>query len=70
MATVELAVATSPPCFIMLLLSWGIYLMVVQVRCIDTAGEVGSAGRTGRRRGRRAGPPRGTRRVSGPDLPQ
>jgi len=40
MVTAELAVATLAALVIMLLLSWGIYLMVVQVRCIDTAGEV------------------------------
>ncbi len=40
MVTVELAVATLAALVIMLLLSWGIYLMVVQVRCIDSAGEV------------------------------
>ncbi len=40
MVTAELAVATLATLVIMLLLSWGIYLMVVQVRCIDTAAEV------------------------------
>lgn len=40
MVTAELAVATLAACFVMLLLSWGIYLMVMQVRCIDTAAEV------------------------------
>ena len=40
MVTAELAVATLAALVIMLLLSWGIYLMVVQVRCIDTAAEV------------------------------
>ena len=40
MVTAELAVATLAALVVMLLLSWGIYLMVVQVRCIDTAAEV------------------------------
>ena len=40
MVTAELAVATLAALVIMLLLSWGIYLMVIQVRCIDTAAEV------------------------------
>ena len=40
MVTAELAVATLAALVIMLLLSWGIYLMVAQVRCIDTAAEV------------------------------
>jgi hypothetical protein len=40
MVTAELAVATLATLVIMLLLSWGIYLMVIQVRCIDTAAEV------------------------------
>lgn len=40
MVTAELAVATLAALVIMLLLSGGIYLMVVQVRCIDTAAEV------------------------------
>lgn len=40
MVTAELAVATLAALAVMLLLSWGIYLMVMQVRCIDTAAEV------------------------------
>lgn len=40
MVTAELAVATLAACVVTVLLSWGIYLMVVQVRCIDTAAEV------------------------------
>lgn len=40
MVTAELAVATLAALVILLLLSWGLYLMVVQVRCIDTAAEV------------------------------
>ena len=40
MVTAELAVATLAALVVMLLLSLGVYLMVVQVRCIDTAGEV------------------------------
>ena len=40
MVTAELAVATLAALVVMLLLSWGIYLMVMQVRCIDTAAEV------------------------------
>lgn len=40
MVTAELAVATLAACVVLLLLGWGIYLMVVQVRCIDTAAEV------------------------------
>lgn len=40
MVTAELAVATLAALTILVLLSWGIYLMVMQVRCIDTAAEV------------------------------
>lgn len=40
MVTAELAVATLAAGAVMLLLCWGIYLMVLQVRCIDTAAEV------------------------------
>jgi len=40
MVTAELAVATLAAMAMLLLLSWGIYLMVLQVRCIDTAAEV------------------------------
>ena len=40
MVTAELAVATLAALVVMLLLSWGIYLMLMQVRCIDTAAEV------------------------------
>lgn len=40
MVTAELAVATLAALAVLLLLSWGIYLMVLQIRCIDTAAEV------------------------------
>lgn len=40
MVTAELAVATLAAMAMLLLLSWGIYLMVMQIRCIDTAAEV------------------------------
>lgn len=40
MVTAELAVATLAALAVLLLLSWGVYLMVMQVRCIDTAAEV------------------------------
>lgn len=40
MVTAELAVATLAALAMLLLLSWGIYLMVMQIRCIDTAAEV------------------------------
>ena len=40
MVTAELAVATLAALVVMLLLSWGIYLMMMQVRCIDTAAEI------------------------------
>lgn len=40
MVTAELAVATLAALAIMALLSWGIALLVTQVRCIDTAAEV------------------------------
>lgn len=40
MVTAELAVATLAALTILLLLSWGVYLMVMQVRLIDTAAEV------------------------------
>lgn len=40
MVTAELAVATLAALAMLLLLSWGIYLMVMQVRCVDTAAEV------------------------------
>jgi len=40
MVTAELAVATLASLAVLLLLSWGIYLMVMQIRCIDTAAEV------------------------------
>ena len=40
MVTAELAVATLAALTVLLLLSWGIYLMVMQIRCIDTAAEV------------------------------
>jgi hypothetical protein len=40
MVTAELAVATLAALAMLLLLSWGIYLMVLQIRCVDTAAEV------------------------------
>lgn len=40
MVTAELAVATLAGLAVLLLLSWGVYLMVMQIRCIDTAAEV------------------------------
>ena len=40
MVTAELAVATLAACTLMLMLCWGIYLVVMQVRCIDVAAEV------------------------------
>ena len=40
MVTAELAVATLAALAVLTMLSWGIYLVVLQMRCIDTAGEV------------------------------
>ena len=40
MVTAELAVATLAATAMMLMLCWGIYLVVMQVRCIDVAAEV------------------------------
>jgi hypothetical protein len=40
MVTAELAVATLSALVLATLLCWGIYLVVLQMRCIDTAAEV------------------------------
>jgi hypothetical protein len=40
MVTVELAVAILAALLFMIMLCWGIYLVVVQVRLVDVAGEV------------------------------
>jgi hypothetical protein len=40
MVTAELAVATLAATALMIMLCWGIYLVVMQVRCIDVAAEV------------------------------
>jgi hypothetical protein len=40
MVTAELAVATLAALAVMTMLCWGIYLVVMQMRIIDTAGEV------------------------------
>jgi hypothetical protein len=40
MVTAELAVATLTALAVLTMLAWGIYLVVMQMRCIDTAGEV------------------------------
>jgi len=40
MVTAELAVATLAALAVLTMLCWGIYLVVMQMRCIDTAGEV------------------------------
>jgi len=40
MVTAELAVATLTALAILTMLCWGVYLVVMQMRCIDTAGEV------------------------------
>ncbi len=40
MVTAELAVATLAATAMMIMLCWGIYLVVMQVRCIDVATEV------------------------------
>ncbi|MET1004757.1 MAG: TadE family type IV pilus minor pilin [Propionibacteriaceae bacterium] len=40
MVTAELAVATLTALAVLTMLSWGIFLIVMQMRCIDTAGEV------------------------------
>jgi hypothetical protein len=40
MVTAELAVATLAALAVLTMLCWGIYLVVLQMRCIDTAGEV------------------------------
>lgn len=40
MVTAELAVSTLAALAVLTMLCWGIYLVVLQMRCIDTAGEV------------------------------
>lgn len=40
MVTAELAVSTLAALAVLTMLCWGIYLVVMQMRCIDTAGEV------------------------------
>jgi hypothetical protein len=40
MVTAELAVATLAALALMIMMCWGIYLLVVQMQCIDTAAEV------------------------------
>jgi hypothetical protein len=40
MVTAELAVATLAALALLLMLCWGIYLVMMQLRCIDTAAEV------------------------------
>lgn len=40
MVTAELAVATLAAMALLIMLCWGIYLVVMQVRCIDVAAEV------------------------------
>lgn len=40
MVTAELAVSTLAALAMLIMLCWGIYLLVMQMRCIDTAGEV------------------------------
>jgi hypothetical protein len=40
MVTAELAVATLAALALLTMLCWAIYLVVMQMRCIDTAGEV------------------------------
>lgn len=40
MVTAELAVSTLAALALLTMMCWGIYLVVMQMRCIDTAGEV------------------------------
>jgi hypothetical protein len=40
MVTAELAVATLAAAAVMVMLSWGIFLITIQLRCIDTAAAV------------------------------
>lgn len=40
MVTVELAVATLAALALLLMMLWGIYLVVMQLRCVDTAAAV------------------------------
>ena len=40
MVTAELSVATLAVCALLVMLCWCIYLVVMQLRCIDTAAEV------------------------------
>jgi hypothetical protein len=40
MVTAELAVATLAAAALMIILSWGIFLITIQLRCIDTAAAV------------------------------
>jgi hypothetical protein len=40
MVTAELAVATLAAAALMIMLSWGIFLITIQLRCIDTAAAV------------------------------
>lgn len=40
MVTAELAVSTLAALAVLTMLCWGVYLVVMQMRCIDTAGEV------------------------------
>lgn len=51
MVTAELAVATLAVLAVMTMLCWGIYLVVMQMRIIDTAGEVARQAARGDRAG-------------------
>ena len=51
MVTAELAVATLAALAVLTMLCWGIYLVVLQMRCIDTAGEVARQAARGDRAG-------------------
>ena len=66
MVTAELAVTTLTAFTLLIVMCWGIYLVVLQVRCIDTASAVarqaarGDDAGGGPRQGRRAPEPRST----------
>src|SRR6478735_9087423 len=64
MVTAELAVAISAAVIVMVMLCWGIFLLVLQLRLVDTAGAVARQAARGDRAGigrAEAAAPRGAR---------
>ena len=55
MVTAELAVAISAAVIVMVMLCWGIFLLVLQLRLVDTAGAVARQAARGDRAGSREG---------------